>query len=136
MKLKIRNRPPVFLLVTSIIVFDQITKIFANSFFEVSCNKGGAFGISGNFHVVSSIVLILVLWIIIREKNWLNLAGLALVFGGGLSNLIDRLVVGCVRDFISLGFFPSFNLADTAITIGAFLIFLNLFLPKRELDGI
>ena len=52
----------------------------------------------------------------------LDKIGLTLIAGGALGNLIDRLNHGCVTDFIRLGFFPVFNLADILIFIGAVMI--------------
>ncbi len=46
----------------------------------------------------------------------------ALVFAGGFSNLIDRLALGYVIDFIDFGFWPAFNFADAAITIAVVLL--------------
>ncbi|OGD90030.1 hypothetical protein A2Z54_01655 [Candidatus Curtissbacteria bacterium RIFCSPHIGHO2_02_39_8] len=67
-------------------------------------------------------VLVLVGYFLFKKKqNFLSFS-LSLVIGGGIANLIDRLTVGCVRDFISVGFWPSFNLADAAITFGVLLI--------------
>jgi len=50
---------------------------------------------------------------------------LALIISGGLSNLIDRAYFGCVIDFIDLGFWPVFNLADIFITLGAILLIMQ-----------
>ncbi len=78
--------------------------------------------------VVSSVLL---LWMVRtpREKCWLG-AGLALVLGGALGNLYDRVVQGYVIDFISLHYngyyFPAFNLADSAITIGAGMLIIDM----------
>jgi len=61
----------------------------------------------------------------IREKKIPSAIGLSLIFGGGVSNLVDRLMLGCVRDFINLPSWtrwPSFNLADSAISIGVLII--------------
>ena len=64
------------------------------------------------------------------------IAGLALVLGGAVGNLVDRVVLGYVTDFIQVWFgswaFPSFNVADTGITIGAGLLILDSFLAKPE----
>ncbi|WP_010321675.1 signal peptidase II [Marinobacterium stanieri] len=59
--------------------------------------------------------------------------GLALVLGGALGNLFDRTVHGYVVDFISLHwggyYFPAFNIADSAITLGTLLLLLDMFRP-------
>ncbi|EXJ10399.1 MULTISPECIES: signal peptidase II [Nitrincola] len=70
------------------------------------------------------------------QEWWMRLA-LALVLGGALGNLYDRIIHGYVVDFISLHYggwyFPAFNLADTAITLGALLLIIDmLFLAERR----
>ncbi len=52
----------------------------------------------------------------------LTIASFGLLIGGGISNYIDRIFRGGVLDFIDLGFWPSFNLADASITASAFLL--------------
>ena len=63
------------------------------------------------------------------RAQWLLALGLALVLGGALGNLVDRLWLGHVVDFISVHYrdwyFPTFNVADAAITVGAALILLD-----------
>ena len=70
-----------------------------------------------------------------RGKNLLA-AGLCLVMGGALGNVIDRIRFGHVVDFIRVHYetwyFPAFNLADSAITIGAGLLILDTLLQPRE----
>lgn len=71
-----------------------------------------------------------------RAQWWLGMAQ-ALVLGGALGNLYDRMVHGYVIDFISLHYgeyyFPAFNLADTAITMGAVLLIIDaLFLEGKR----
>lgn len=108
-----------FVLVLGTIVFDQLTKIVAVFTLPMVCNRGVAFGIPGGGIFFSAAILALVLFIMRYEKNRLNLAGLTLVFAGGFSNFVDRVVFGCVRDFIKVvDFFPVFNFADVAITVG------------------
>lgn len=75
----------------------------------------------------STLVLILIAIFIYFEKDLLKKLAQLVIFGGGLSNLIDRFAVGCVRDFIVVGSFPAFNIADIAITIGALSLVLSLF---------
>jgi signal peptidase II len=84
---------------------------------------------------VSGVIMIW-LWQVRREGQVTLSAGLALVLGGAIGNLIDRARLGYVTDFIQVWFgdwaFPSFNVADSAITVGAaFLIIDALFLSGR-----
>ena len=58
--------------------------------------------------------------------------GLGLILGGALGNLADRIVLGRVVDFIDLGIWPVFNIADSCITIGAVIIVLSLFLKHND----
>jgi signal peptidase II len=64
-----------------------------------------------------------------------NYSGLTLVFGGALGNLIDRIFRGTVTDFIQVFIgsyeFPSFNVADSAITVGAALLVLELLADRK-----
>ena len=86
---------------------------------------------------VVSAVLVVWLWRI-RVTNLLALsAGLTLVLGGAVGNLVDRILLGYVTDFIQVWFgswaFPSFNVADSAITVGAALLIIDsLFLSGKE----
>jgi signal peptidase II len=66
----------------------------------------------------------------------LTAAGLALVLGGALGNVIDRIRLGSVVDFIHFhwdrAYFPAFNVADSAITVGAALLLLDALLDSRR----
>ncbi len=66
------------------------------------------------------------------SNNNLEMFGWALIIGGGVSNIIDRLIRGCVIDFIDLKVWPAFNLADTAITIGVGILILSLLKPPKN----
>jgi signal peptidase II len=92
------------------------------------------------FVVLASVVsLVLIVWLWrLRKQNQLALSGgLALVLGGAVGNLIDRAWLGYVTDFIQVWFgswaFPSFNVADSAISVGAALLIIDaLFLSGRQ----
>ena len=84
-----------------------------------------------------SLAIAMWLWRIRKRKQTVLAAGLALVLGGAVGNLIDRIKLGYVTDFIQVWFgswaFPSFNVADSAITVGAALLIIDsLFLSGNE----
>jgi signal peptidase II len=104
-------------------------------------NPGIAFGLFSeaaskwiSFLLVCSAaaVILLLVWLLIagRAGDTVSQAGVALIAGGAAGNLIDRLLHGGVTDFLELraGHFrwPAFNLADSAITIGAVLVIVEL----------
>lgn len=110
-------------------------------------NRGAAFsflaGESGwqrwFFAVIAlGVSAVLVVWMkrLRREETWLAIA-LALVLGGALGNLYDRVVLGHVVDFILVHwqnqyYFPAFNLADSGITVGAVMLALDMFKSKKS----
>ena len=144
-----------------VVVLDQITKIWIDgalalyeripitSFFNITkaYNPGAAFSFLSEaggwqrwfFTVVSAAVsVLLIVWIrrMTAGERWLGIA-ISLVLGGAIGNLIDRLLYGHVVDFIQLywrdWYFPSFNVADAAISGGAaILIALTLFEKPEE----
>ena len=81
--------------------------------------------------LVVSVVLVVWLWQIRKEGLIALSAGLALILGGAIGNVIDRILLGYVTDFIqvwlgeSMGYFPSFNVADAGITVGAALLIID-----------
>ncbi len=81
----------------------------------------------------------LVIWLMrLRREQWLLSLALALVAGGAIGNVIDRLRFGHVVDFISVhwgsSYFPTFNIADAAITIGAACMILDMLLNPEPSD--
>lgn len=80
--------------------------------------------------------LALVRWLqTLRDDHWLGVS-IALILGGAIGNLYDRITLGYVVDFLHFYWqdyhFPAFNLADTAISIGAAMMVLDLFRSKPE----
>ena len=119
-----------YLIVKSLTAYDAI-EVFPFLHIVNVRNTGAAFGmfksLGSNFFVIVSVVAVGFMVYLIM-KNAYNLFGLSLILGGAIGNLIDRLVYGKVVDFIdfSVGSFhwPSFNVADSALTVGIFIIFL------------
>jgi signal peptidase II len=145
-----------------IVIADQLTKwaiiewvplydkIPLNAFINLTHqkNSGAAFSFLANaggwqrwFLAVLagavSIVIAVWLWRIRNEEHNILTAGLALVLGGAIGNLIDRILLGHVTDFIQVLFgswaFPSFNVADAGISVGAALLIVDaLFFSGRQ----
>ncbi|MCD6594088.1 signal peptidase II [bacterium] len=111
------------------------------SFFNIVyvTNPGGAFGtkIGGNYFYITAAFLasiILLLWFFNKQHSQLGLTGIALMFGGAIGNLWDRFTIGKVIDFLDFGIgttrWPTFNIADSAITIGICLLILQELIHK------
>ena len=100
-------------------------------------NTGSAFGLFRGFTnvlIVASIIgIIFVLFLFHRQKSpvlWLRVA-LGLIVGGAAGNLFDRVKDGGVVDFINVGWWPAFNIADSAISIGMFLLILTMLFGEK-----
>jgi signal peptidase II len=111
-----------------------------------SRNPGLAFGILSDSAsagtrivlILGSIAVIAVLaWLLVTSQsgNAMAVAGLALLLGGATGNVTDRLIYGAVTDFFEVWLgtyrYPAFNVADSAITIGAILILLEVLFGRR-----
>ena len=100
-------------------------------------NSGAAFGSfqNGNpvFTVLAIIVIILIFYYFPRidVKDWTLRLALVLQLAGASGNLVDRLLKAKVTDFISIGTFPVFNVADSSITVGVFVLLLGVWLNER-----
>lgn len=86
--------------------------------------------------IAIAVSVVLVVWLkrLGRGDTWIAVA-LALILGGAIGNLYDRIVLGHVIDFILVHWkdhlFPAFNLADSAITVGAIMLALDMFRSKK-----
>ena len=130
-------------IVIGVVVLDQVSKLWAvrelvdspvdlignDIGFALVRNTGSAFSLFQAFTpllaVVAIVVAVLLVRAVRRTRDTLMVVGLSLVLGGALGNLMDRLfrspgfLKGAVVDFVHVGSFPTFNVADSAITIGA-----------------
>jgi signal peptidase II len=95
-------------------------------------NKGVAFGIGGDISAVfigATVILLLGFLVFLAFRGgsgWLVWLPAALLIGGALGNLADRVRDGAVTDFISLPLWPTFNLADLAIVAGVLLLLFDV----------
>lgn len=106
--------------------------------FTHTTNSGAAFGIfpnQGSFFMLVAVVVVIAILIYHRNLpagNWLMRLSLGLQLGGAVGNLIDRVRYGYVIDFIDIGFWPIFNLADASIVIGVGLLAYSLWHEERH----
>ena len=142
-----------------VIVFDWFTKQRASEALELyrpvevfswlnmtlAHNYGAAFSFLSDaggwqrwfFITLASVVsLVLLVWLLrLPRREWVTGLGLALVLGGAVGNLADRIQLGYVVDFIDVHFggwhYPAFNVADSAITCGVILLLLDALVLSR-----
>ena len=130
----------------AVVVVDQLTKTWAlrsladgpvdlvwTLRLKLTINSGAAFGLGrglGPVLVVAAVAVLVVLGMLARSSSLSTVGAVALglVLGGALGNLVDRLVrdQGGVVDFVDLQWWPVFNAADAAISVGAVLLVFTL----------
>ena len=140
-----------------IIVLDQVTKSWVRDTLAIGevyhpefwlsryarivhwHNTGSAFGMfqgMGNvFAVLAFIISIVIIAYFpqVPRQEWLLRLAMSLQLGGAVGNLIDRLTIGHVTDFISVGNFPVWNVADASISVGVAVLILGMWLSERRL---
>ena len=101
-------------------------------------NRGAAFGILKNkipLFIFSSVLAVILIYFYLKKDKQKNLSiptlALSLILGGALGNLVDRIFLGYVVDFLDFRVWPVFNLADSAITIGAILLSYSILTSKK-----
>ena len=121
-----------FLIFLPVIYIDQVSKFYLTT----TCNPGMAFSLIlplGRFNIVLTFMVLLgALYLFVKQRARLSYAALVLILSGGVSNLIDRIMFGCVRDFIDFGFFVSFNIADSLISVGVITIVILEITGKKK----
>ncbi|MBM3487755.1 MAG: signal peptidase II [Alphaproteobacteria bacterium] len=150
------------LLVVAVLVLDQATKAWivydvmsppriipVTGFFNLVMvwNRGASFGILNTgaawvpwflAAVTVAVTIGLVVWLR-RTDRWGLAAGIGLIIGGALGNLIDRVWYGAVADFVQLYYgnfyWPAFNVADSAITVGVILVLIDGFFVAPAADA-
>ena len=144
-------------LAVAVIALDQLSKHWIVASFQpgeelpltpfaslvLAFNRGAAFSfLAGGsgwqrwlFAVIAVVASVAMVWFLRRGSRALFCAGLALIIGGALGNLYDRVTLGHVVDFVLLHwrgwYYPAFNVADSAITIGAAALIVDSFRERR-----
>jgi len=144
-------------IVSSFVGVDRLTKIFfshtlslGESFVVIRNilhmtlvhNTGIAFGMFKNHGIVFIIIPVIMIGLLIynfyhykhnNEKlSRLYVVAVSLILAGAIGNLIDRILYGYVIDFIDLRIWPVFNIADSAITVGACLLLWRIYVPSTK----
>lgn len=139
-----------YILIITIVVLDQLSKILAlkylapagsipviKNIFHLTYveNRGAAFGILQNqklFFVIFALLVLGFIWFYAYNNRLdkVMVYGLSLMAGGVIGNLIDRVRLGFVVDYLHIMNFPVFNIADSAVTIGIILI--GIFLLRHD----
>ena len=119
--------------------FPGLAKIFQFTFIT---NTGAAFGmfpqLGGAFMVIAIVVIasIVTFYRHLPTANiWVRIS-LGLQLGGALGNLLDRITRGYVVDFVDIGFWPIFNMADLSIVLGVTLLAYHLWNEENSLDRV
>jgi len=135
-------------IVLGIVVIDQLTKFFASriplgtdipllgDFLALTHaqNTGAAFSMLQGQNIILAAITIIILatiaWYYPKIKKE-QLVLVALITGGAMGNLIDRVRLGYVTDLIRISIWPAFNVADAAVTIGALVLAYHIIKEKR-----
>jgi len=145
-----------FLVSGIIILLDQVSKAYIRANFVENMdmwapwglmpyarivhvsNTGVAFGLFQGkgylFTILAFIVSASIVYYfpLVPKSDWILRLAMSLQLGGAVGNLIDRLIQGHVTDFISVGTFPVFNIADSSITVGVAVLMLGVFIQERR----
>jgi len=148
---------------TIILIIDQLSKVFIDramdlhqsipvipNFFSITYirNKGAAFGFLANtsyrlpffiFISIVAVIVILVAYSKLRKDQKLAMLSLSMILAGAVGNLIDRIRLGEVIDFLDVYWgnyhWPAFNIADSAICVGVFFLALDMLREERRLKA-
>jgi signal peptidase II len=139
-----------------VVVLDRLTKLWVQNaiplyeswpktgFFRITHgeNTGAAFGMFQNSRLILSIISSIGVVVVLYMALWLRkrftflgwkttMLALGLILGGTVGNLIDRAFIGHVTDFIKVGPWPDFNVADSSVVVGGILLAFNLIRASR-----
>jgi signal peptidase II len=151
------------LIAGAVVLLDQLTKVYIDrtfnlydsltvvpNFFDITYlrNKGAAFGILADsamrvpfFIGVSLLAVVIILWYFrqLPPEQTGQQVGLSLILGGALGNLVDRVRLGEVIDFLDVHWYryhwPAFNVADSAICVGVGLLLFCMWQMERREKG-
>jgi len=136
-----------------VIIADQVSKIWVasnmklgesipiiNRIFHITYiqNPGSAFGLlrfsNKTFIIIGLIIILVGIFLLFRlaKDNKLVFYSFILLLGGSLGNLIDRFRIGSVIDFLDFRIWPIFNIADSSLNIGIFLLIIHFLFQQKD----
>ena len=130
-----------FLAIIAVVFLDQLTKyIVKNQIIKINftTNTGSLFGLFQNSAVLLIWLSIIIIGVFlynldkIQKSNIYIKISSGLIIGGAIGNLIDRIFYKAVIDFIDLGWWPSFNIADSAISVGVVMLIISLLIEDEK----
>lgn len=147
------------ILIAGIVAFDLLTKVFFKSVLAKTCcgrfvifegllefvyveNTGASWGIFSNHALELAIMSIIFLLVIIsydivaNERSLIYVASFVCIVGGGIGNLIDRLMFGYVRDFIGVAHWFVCNVADIFVTVGVILYLIFIIFEHKDKEKV
>ena len=137
-------------LASELLILYQPVEVFAGFNFTLMHNTGAAFSFLSDgggwqrwfFSIIAIVVsVIIVAWMknLSPDQKWLAIA-LGLILGGAVGNVYDRLTLGYVVDFIDVYYsnshWPAFNIADSAISIGAVMFIIDAIRNPKKSDAV
>ncbi len=134
-----------------VVLLDQVTKHIIRTYVElgtivpiignlvtitVTHNTGASFSILTNYSFLLGVIAVFAIIAIILfykkiPDDWRF--AFALILGGAIGNLIDRIMFGAVTDFVDISIWPVFNLADAAITLAAILLIIAMWKEEKKI---
>lgn len=140
------------LIASLVVIVDRLAKfLIFNNLFEgqsigvipkifhitLTFNTGTAFGLfrdKNQFFIITSFIIIVLIFTYVwigKCRDLFLLSAFGLIMGGAIGNMLDRIIVGYIIDFLDFRIWPVFNIADSSITVGAGMLILRMFFNKK-----
>jgi signal peptidase II len=156
LKEEFKNIAPLLFTAFPVVLIDQISKLIIQGSIELNRgrpviegilnivyyrNDGAAFGILKGMNSVFIVIIIIAIGFILmyyrhfRYNLWMKIS-LGFLLGGALGNLIDRIRIGYVIDFIHFRWWPAFNFADASVCVGAVMLLLHMLRRRMDYENV
>lgn len=119
---------PSMMLAGILLLSDQITKYLFSDSNWAYCNPDGPWGMPADNGVLIAVMTVILAGVVacsLKTESFSAHIPIGLILAGGASNLLDRILFGCVRDYAVFSWFPAFNPADVYLAVGVALLLLS-----------